>query len=212
MFHAISKLRWQIRNFEITNQFRNCAAMHLCAFLKLRRNLRHNCQVSWKAKHILLAEGRITGELKPTLFYPGLQLWVVVHCYGVAHEQSHNLLSLIFRDRFARFDWHNVLCRTLQNAVARLIIDVSVNLHSRYTRGLSSVYTEISKLRCTISKSDSIFEIGFAISKFLICARQFRRQFSLSLYYIVLYCLNIPCNLKKKYIYIHGQLVHNLLY
>ena len=80
--------------------------LHKLEILKLQTNFKI---VQPFLDAILMAKGRIAGELKPTLFLSELELGAIVHCYGVTLEQSYNLISLTFQDCFAHFDWYSVL-------------------------------------------------------------------------------------------------------
>ena len=98
--------------------------------------------------------------------------WTV--SYGVALERSHNLLSLIFWDHFAHFDWDSVLCRTFQNAVADN--QCLCLLHMVSPPSAPKFRSTILKLRCTSSKLVSNYAISnlhsaiLNLRKFANCA------------------------------------------
>ena len=121
-----------------------------------------NLCFSRKANQILLAEGRITGDLKHTLFHPELQWWTTVLILS-------GRIPLVFWHRFACLDWDSIHCRMLQNTVA------DKRMPPACTWSLPRLYQNFEIVLHPFEIA-SPFWNRLAITQFPICAAQFRNH------------------------------------
>ena len=182
MFYAICKFTqfWncaaQIRNCEIANQFWNCATTfanswnwHCYAW-----HYTHHQPVYWlEGKAHPLGRGEDNWWAEIDAFSP--RTWTVVHARSSVPYLSRSFCL------FGRFNWHSVLCRTLQNAVADnwclcLLHSSSINLVSppsipKFSNCTAQFRNRIpvSKLVCNFTTSNLRSAVS-KLRKFANCA------------------------------------------